>query len=211
MSRDTKLLHPELQEICAAFVAECRKHGLAVGISETWRSKAEQDALYAQGRTRPGSIVTNARYPYSPHCWGVAFDIYRNDGKGAYNDSDGWFAKCGQIGKSLGLFWGGDFRSFVDKPHFEMPSYLPQNSCKTLIAKYGTPEKFKATWEDEMTQEQFNKMMDTYLQGLSKKSASAWAVKELNDAKQKGITDGARPQAFATREEVVAMITRAVK
>ena len=150
MSRDTKLLHPELQEICDTFVAECRKQGLIVGISQTWRTKAEQDELYAQGRTKPGSIVTNCKYPYSPHNWGVAFDIYRNDGKGAYNDSDGWFARCGAVGKKMGLFWGGDFRSFVDKPHFELAKYLPQNSCKTLIAKYGTPEKFRSTWEEDM-------------------------------------------------------------
>lgn len=149
MSRDTKLLHPELQEICDTFVAECRKQGLIVGISQTWRTKAEQDELYSQGRTKPGSIVTNCKYPYSPHNWGVAFDVYRNDGKGAYNDSDGWFARCGAVGKKMGLFWGGDFRSFVDKPHFELAKYLPQNSCKTLIAKYGTPEAFKKTWEDE--------------------------------------------------------------
>lgn len=150
MSRDVGLLHPELQEICDTFVAECRKQGLIVGISQTWRTKAEQDELYSQGRTKPGSIVTNCKYPYSPHNWGVAFDIYRNDGKGAYNDSDGWFARCGAVGKRLGLFWGGDFRSFMDKPHFELAKYLPQNSCKTLIAKYGTPEKFRSTWEEDM-------------------------------------------------------------
>ena len=211
MSRDTKLLHPELQEICTAFVAECRKQGLIVGISQTWRTKAEQDELYAQGRTKAGSIVTNCRYPYSPHNWGVAFDIYRNDGKGAYNDSDGWFRKCGQVGKKMGLFWGGDFRSFVDKPHFELAKYLPQNSCKTLIAKYGTPEKFKATWEEEMTQEQFDKMMDNYLSNRAKMPASAWAKAELAEGKQKGITDGTSPRSFATREEVVAMIVRATK
>lgn len=150
MSRDTKLLHPELQEICAAFITECRKQGLIVGISQTWRTKAEQDELYSQGRTKPGSIVTNCKYPYSPHNWGVAFDIYRNDGKGAYNDSDGWFARCGAVGKRLGLFWGGDFRSFVDKPHFELYKFMSNNSCKTLIEKYGTPEKFRSTWEEDM-------------------------------------------------------------
>lgn len=211
MSRDTKLLHPELREICDAFIAECRKQGLIVGISQTWRTKAEQDELYSQGRTKSGSIVTNCKYPYSPHNWGVAFDIYRNDGKGAYNDSDGWFARCGAVGKKMGLFWGGDFRSFVDKPHFELAKYLPQNSCKTLIAKYGTPEKFKATWEDEMTQEQFDKMMDNYLSNRAKMPTSAWAKAELAEGKQKGITDGTSPRSFATREEVVAMIVRATK
>lgn len=149
MSRDISLLHPEMRDRCLGFIAECRKCGLRVGISQTWRTKAEQDDLYAQGRTKAGSIVTNCRYPYSPHNWGVAFDIYRNDGQGAYNDGDGWFKSCGQVGKRLGLFWGGDFRSFVDKPHFELPDYLPNNSCRSLIAKYGTPEKFRATWEEE--------------------------------------------------------------
>jgi len=212
MSRDMELLHPEMERLCQLFVAECRKRGLIVGISDTWRSKTEQDALYAQGRTKPGSIVTNCRYPYSPHNWGVAFDIYRNDGKGAYYDADGWFKKCGQVGKSLGLFWGGDFRSFVDQPHFELPEYLPQNSCRTLITKYGTPEKFKETWEEEdMTQEQFDKMMDAWLQKRAKQPASAWAQKELRDAKAAGITDGTAPRSFATREEVAAMVLRAGK
>ncbi len=187
----------------------CRKQGLIVGISETWRSKAEQDALYAQGRTTPGIVVTNCRYPDSPHNWGVAFDIYRNDGMGAYYDGDSWFKKCGQIGKQMGLFWGGDFKSFVDRPHFELKKYLPNNSCKALIAKYGTPEKFKQTWEEnEMTQEQFDKMMDAYLQSREKEMASTWAKAELAEAVQKGITDGKRPHAFATREEVAVMVLR---
>ena len=211
MSRDIKLLHPELQEICATFVAECKKQGLIVGISQTWRTKAEQDELYAQGRTKPGSIVTNCKYPYSPHNWGVAFDIYRNDAKGAYEDADGWFKKCGAIGKKIGLFWGGDFRSFVDKPHFELHKYLPNNSCKTLIAQYGTPEKYKSTWEAPMTQEQFDKMMDDYLARRGKEAASAWATRELAEAKAKGITDGTKPKSFATREEVAAMVLRATK
>lgn len=213
MSRDIELLHPEMRARCLEFIAECRKCGLRVGISQTWRTKAEQDDLYAQGRTKAGSIVTNCRYPYSPHNWGVAFDIYRNDGQGAYNDGDGWFKSCGQVGKRLGLFWGGDFKSFVDKPHFELPDYLPNNSCRTLIAKYGTPEKFRATWKEEetLTQEQFNKMIETYLAEKAKQPASAWARDELAEAKKKGITDATAPRAFATREEVAAMVLRATK
>lgn len=151
MSRDIGLLHPELIEVCHAFIAACASLGLKVGVSETWRSKAEQDAIYAQGRTTAGAIVSNAKYPLSPHNWGLAFDIYRNDGKGAYNDADGWFARCGAVGKTLGLFWGGEFRSFTDKPHFELKKYLPANSVNTLIARYGTPEAFKQSWEEIMT------------------------------------------------------------
>lgn len=151
-------LHPELQEIVEKFLADCLRAGLKVSITDTFRTKEEQVALYAKGRTTSGSIVTNCQYPNSPHNWGVAFDFCRNDGTGAYNDSGGFFAKVGAIGKKHGLFWGGDFRSFVDKPHLELIKYLPNNSVKTLIAKYGTPENFKKTWaeqedEDMQTQE----------------------------------------------------------
>lgn len=65
--------------------------------------------------------------------------------------------------------------------------------------------------EDEMTQEQFDKMMDAWLAKREKMATSAWAVKELGEAKAKGITDGTKPRAFATREEVAAMVLRATK
>lgn len=211
MSRDISLLHPELRDICREFISQCRAAGLTVGISQTYRTKAEQDALYAQGRTAPGSIVTNARYPLSPHNWGLAFDIYRNDGKGAYNDADGWFSRCGHVGKSLGLFWGGDFKSFRDKPHFELKKYLPNNSVSTLIQRYDRPENFIQTWEDEMTQKEFDAMMEDYLARRRELPASNWAAPELAEAKKLGITDAEAPQAFATRQEVAVMVARAIR
>jgi peptidoglycan L-alanyl-D-glutamate endopeptidase CwlK len=149
MSRDVKLLHPELQIIHDQWLAECRRQGLNVLVTQTWRTKAEQDALYAQGRTTKGNIVTNCKYPNSPHCWGVAFDFCRNVKGKEYDDSDDFFRKVGEIGKKLGLTWGGDFKSFVDKPHLEMKKYMPNASVNTLLNKYGTPEAFKATWKDE--------------------------------------------------------------
>jgi len=144
--RGIQHLHPELQVIVKAFLAECKKAGLSVCITETFRTKDEQDALYAKGRTRPGKIVTNCRYPQSPHCWGMAFDFCRNVRGHEYDDSDGFFAKVGAIGKKQGLFWGGDFRSFKDKSHLELKKYLPNNSVKALQKKYGMPENFRKAW-----------------------------------------------------------------
>ena len=147
MGRGIEKLHPEAQVLAKKLVEECKKAGLNIAITETWRTKTEQDALYAKGRTdKTSKIVTNCKYPQSPHCWGVAFDFCRNDGKGAYYDADGFFSKVGAIGKRLGLFWGGDFKRFKDKPHLELKKYLLNNSVKTLQAKYGTPEKFKDSW-----------------------------------------------------------------
>ena len=146
MSRDITMCHPQLQELANKLVAECKKKGLIVKLGECFRSVAEQDALYAQGRTTAGSIVTNAKgSSYSSmHQWGVAFDVIRNDGKGAYNDNDGWFSKVGKVGKSLGLEWGGDWTSPVDKPHFQLPQW--GSTPAKLKQLYGNVENFKKTW-----------------------------------------------------------------
>ena len=149
MSRDITMCHPQLQLLANKLITECKKQGLIVKLGECFRSVAEQDALYAQGRTTKGSIVTNARgTSYSSmHQWGVAFDVIRNDGKGAYNDSDNWFSKVAKIGKSLGLEWGGDWTSPVDKPHFQLPQW---GSTPTKLKKlYGNVNNFKKTWNKE--------------------------------------------------------------
>ena len=143
MSRDIKLLHPEVQAIIPKFLEECKNQGLIVKVTDTLRTKEEQDKLYAQGRTEAGNIVTWVKYPYSNHNWGMAFDICRNDGKGAYNDNDGWFKKVGQVGKKFGLEWGGDWKGTPDKPHFELTKY---GNTNTLVKKYGVFENFKKTW-----------------------------------------------------------------
>ncbi len=156
MSRDISLCHPELQKKAEKLVSACRGQGLLIEIGECYRTVAEQDALYAKGRTAPGSIVTNAKgSSYSSHHqWGTAFDIYRNDGKGAYNDSDGFFSKVGAIGVKIGLEWGGNWTSPVDKPHFQLPYW--GSTTAMLKNLYGTPEEFKKTWSDEEMEKVYN-------------------------------------------------------
>lgn len=134
-------------------IAECKAQGLPVLVTQTMRTKAEQDALYAQGRTKPGNIVTNAWYPNSAHCWGVAFDFCRNVKGREYDDSDGFFAKVAAIAKPYGLTWGGDWKNFVDKPHLELTEFMPGASVAWLIRTYSTPEIFMKSWaleDDEM-------------------------------------------------------------
>ena len=65
--RDIALCHPRMQKIAAQWITACKAEGINVAISETLRTAAEQDALYAKGRTKPGNIVTNAKgssYPF---------------------------------------------------------------------------------------------------------------------------------------------------
>ena len=146
MAYDFSKLHPEVQKKGQELLEKCGARGLPIRITDCVRTKAEQDALYAQGRTEPGSIVTNARYPQSNHCWGIAFDFCRDDGKGAYNTEGNYFEKVGAVGKSIGLFWGGDFDTILDRPHFE---YRKFGVWADLETKYGTPERFFASWDEE--------------------------------------------------------------
>ena len=160
--RGVEHLHPKLQKICADLVKTCENNQINVKITDTLRSKEEQNKLYAQGRTAPGSIVTNVQYPNSAHNWGVAFDICRNEKGREYDDSDGFFAKVGKIGQSLGLTWGGSWKSFQDKPHFELAEFMPDSSTKWLKETYGSPDKFMETWSDEEMKEEkrYEKLSD---------------------------------------------------
>jgi len=186
-------LHPELQLAVNKFLNECKKQGLDVIVTETLRTQAEQEALYAKGRTEPGKIVTNCRGYQSPHCWGVAFDFCRNKKGWEYDNTEGFFDRVGAIAKTIfddteyDLFWGGDFRTFVDKPHVEMIKFMPNNSTKWLIDTYGTPEEFMKTWkgEDEIMlqaltekygKEKVEKALDTLIkQQVDNEDVSSWA------------------------------------
>lgn len=62
--------------------------------------------------------------------------------------------------------------------------------------------------EDIVDQKQFDAMMENWLNRRGGLPASEWS--RMDEAKAKGITDGTRPQSFATREEVVTMIQNTV-
>lgn len=144
--RNIRALHPELQQKISELQKLCSKNGLKIGIGECLRTAAEQDALYAQGRTKPGKKVTNARGSTysSQHQWGIAFDFYRNDGTGLFNTDGNFFERTGVLAKTLGLGWGGDWKSLADMPHLYLPYW--GSTAAQLKQKYGTPEKFMKTW-----------------------------------------------------------------
>lgn len=153
--RDITALHPHLQEKLFELQKLCKKSGITICIGECVRTVAEQDALYAQGRSKSGPVVTNCKgSTYSSmHQWGVAADFYLNmdvdgDGKTAddtFNNATGLFNKVGKLGQSIGLEWGGSWKSAVDMPHFQLPDW--GSTASKLKSMYGTPEKFMKTWK----------------------------------------------------------------
>ena len=123
-----------------------KRKGYTLLLRRDLRSKAEQDALYAQGRTKKGNIVTNAKGSdySSQHQWGIAFDIAINDPKLLYNEAT--IKKVAKIAKSnkVGLAWGGDWTSPVDTPHFYLDKW--GDTPSKLKKKYGVFDNFKKTW-----------------------------------------------------------------
>ncbi len=117
-SNSINSLNPHVTSLARKFLELTRVNNLDVRITNAFRSWDEQDRLYAQGRTIPGSVVTNAKGGDSYHNWGLAFDAspYEN---GKISNDINKYKKMGQLGQQVGLEWGGTFISIVDLPHFQ--------------------------------------------------------------------------------------------
>lgn len=116
-------LDPRVQPLARKLIETAKEQGINARVICGTRTYAEQNELYAQGRTKPGKIVTKAKGGYSWHNFGLAFDvgIFSSNGKTYYGESNS-YAVCGKIGESLGLEWGGSWKEFQDEPHFQLNS-----------------------------------------------------------------------------------------
>lgn len=171
--KDLNELHPKVKELAEALLEACKKQGLYIGISETYRSVERQDYLYAQGRTMPGAIVTNAKGSSmsSYHQWRLAFDVFQNI-KGAEYDKN-VLAKVGAIGQSLGLEWGGSWKGFADTPHFQYTFGL---SIADLKSGKKTPEykKEELVTNKTTTDKDYEKAIEQLVKLNVINTQSAW-------------------------------------
>lgn len=142
-----RTLDPKAQPIFTAFLTKAKVIAATFGcdykaISGN-RTFAEQDALYAQGRSAPGKVVTNARAGQSNHNFGIAVDcgVFK---AGAYvDDADSSLADkvhktvATQLADEFKLEWGGDWVSIKDFPHFEIrtPYSLFEKRQRILAGK----------------------------------------------------------------------------
>lgn len=153
-----KLMHPKVRKELLDAYTHINNNILGKGsrlrLAYTLRTNAEQDALYAQGRTllfdKAGKrlgIVTNAKGGQSIHNYALAFDIVlladkNNDGVfetalwDTKADIDGdsvsdWMEVTNYF-KSLGWEWGGDWK-FKDAPHFQKAFGLTWQKMKAKV------------------------------------------------------------------------------
>ena len=186
---DKKLkgVHPTVAAKARQLISLAYKEGINIIITQGFRSIEEQNELYAQGRTKPGKIVTNAKGGYSYHNFGLAFDfaVLNPDGSVNWNVDEKW-KRVGQLGKSLGLEWGGDWRSFKDYPHFQYTFGL---SLADLRTGKRPPQQVKPTSavdaaQTKATPKTYTVQKGDTLEGIAKKyNTTVAALQKLNSIK----------------------------
>ena len=119
-SRKLEDLLPVVKSRVDQWLTDCKNHGLDVLVTSTYRDFESQDALYAQGRTAPGKIVTNAKAGESFHNYRCALDIVPIvNGKADWTGTDPVWMKIAELGKAAGLEWAGDWKTFKEYAHFQ--------------------------------------------------------------------------------------------
>ena len=119
-SRSIDDLLPVVKEKVKKFVALCKGDGIELLITSTDRDNESQNALYAQGRTEPGRVVTNAKGGQSFHNYRCAVDVVPLvNGKPDWDGTHPIWAKIGNYGKLAGLEWAGEWTRFKELAHFQ--------------------------------------------------------------------------------------------
>jgi peptidoglycan L-alanyl-D-glutamate endopeptidase CwlK len=115
-------LEPFVQAAEAAMAAR----GMRIEVISGLRSWAAQAALYAQGRTKQGRIVTKARPGSSWHNYGLAIDLGLFNSAGVYVDArhpalaEKLYRELGALAVKHGVEWAGTWKSFPEGPHFQV-------------------------------------------------------------------------------------------
>ncbi|TFJ91450.1 M15 family metallopeptidase [Lentibacillus salicampi] len=132
-------LDPVVTEKTEKLIEQAAEKNITVAITETVRSNQEQNALYEQGRSEDGRVVTHAQGGESYHNYGLAVDyalrnhngdiIWDTNYDGNNNGEGDWF-EVADMAKELGFEWGGDWSHFKDYPHLQMDFGLSIDQLK---------------------------------------------------------------------------------
>lgn len=122
-------VYPELAIRGKKLITALAAAGLPFGAFMGLRTFTEQNALYEQGRSLPGKVITNARGGSSWHNFGLALDMVEDGDLEQAGIQWSWkknadYLLIGDIAKSVGLEWGGFWKSFKDYPHVQLTGSL---------------------------------------------------------------------------------------
>lgn len=105
-------LHPYVKGLCIKHIELCKQNGIDLLVTSTLRDAEYQRYLYEEV---PGSTTTPL---IGPHGFRLAYDVVPLVNGDADWDSPQW-NKIGRLGKCIGLEWAGDWKSFIEKAHFQ--------------------------------------------------------------------------------------------
>jgi peptidoglycan L-alanyl-D-glutamate endopeptidase CwlK len=135
-------LHPRVRPFARALIEKAGGQGIIIKVTSATRTFAEQDELFAQGRTKPGKIVTKVRGGFSNHNFGIAIDITIFKGSSDPEKAttpvfeSPLYKAIGALGTDLGLEWGGNWTSFKDEPHFQLrPGWAADMSERDMLTE----------------------------------------------------------------------------
>lgn len=139
-----KKLHPKVRDEVFSIIGQVEAGwplNAAIRIVQGLRTIEEQNTLYAQGRTKPGKKVTNAKGGRSYHNYGLAIDfalLYDKDNNGSFetlswNVKDPRWMEVVKAFEAAGWYWGGNFSSIKDYPHLQKTF---GKTVKELYSKY---------------------------------------------------------------------------
>ncbi|MGH8552841.1 MAG: M15 family metallopeptidase [Methylococcales bacterium] len=123
-------LNPKAQQAARGFLKKVLDAGIEARIISGTRTYAEQNALFRQGRSGNSQPkVTNSRGGQSNHNFGIAWDIgiFKN---GAYLAESPLYGKAAEIGLTDELEWGGNWKRFKDRPHYQLATGFPLASVR---------------------------------------------------------------------------------
>lgn len=143
-----KLVNPAIGKIVEQMAEALDLESIQFRITQGFRTWAEQDALYAQGRSNPGEIITPARGGHSWHNLGTAIDFApMKNGQPVWNTSDPAWQRIIDTGKALGLTSGEDW-SHPDRPHFQLTGRFPMNAPDDEARQIYETQGMAAFWQE---------------------------------------------------------------
>ena len=186
--RDLRKLKKPIRQACSAFLKETKKKWLHVFVTEAKRSIERQRYLYAQGRTRPGKVVTWTLH--SRHIVGEAFDIaFDQKMHGSLYPNDARLReRVGEIGESLWLERWGRWKVW-DKPHFQRAGatswYENKNSSKHDPKYVETDDKNDEASDGKVRQKLVEQFITLYEDGKITNELLVWMKDKVSDYLQK--------------------------
>jgi peptidoglycan L-alanyl-D-glutamate endopeptidase CwlK len=134
-------VYPGLATLVRQMADQLAAEGIDIRVTQSLRPMAEQEALYAQGRTTPGNVVTDAQPGYSWHNFGLAVDVAPLTPTGPdWDIHHPVWQRIVAVGESLGMASGSVWRTFPDWPHFQWTGIFPvspNDAARSLLASGG--------------------------------------------------------------------------